>query len=137
MTQRRQIIPPEQIHSFKNTTGGTLLRGQVVIPHTVEGEMKLPAGDATDHLLLVLLHDVVNGAYADCACGPAVLPVLASGALATPSTKLMVNNAGKAAAWAAGGGANRAVLGTQLTPAAALDELIEVLVAGPDTVHQG
>ena len=132
-----QSVPAEQIFPLKNTSGADRLKGTVVILKNVAGEFTIPAGDATDHWLGVLLHDCKQNEWGNVAVGPCRVDVLAGGALATIGGKLMATNAGKTAAWAAGAGVNRAVVGSTLTAASGADVLHEVALAAPDTVHQG
>lgn len=135
--QTRQAVAAENIIPLKNTTGADVAQGTVVHLHTVQDEFKMPAGDATDHFLLVTLQAIKNGEIGNCAMGPGRVQVLANAALGTLPTKLMAGANGKAVAWAAAGGTNRAVLGAQASTCTAGDDLVEVLLAGAGTVHQG
>ena len=134
--QTRQCVAPENIITLKNTVGD-VPQGMVVTLNTVQDEFKMPAGDATDHILLVTLHASKLGETVSCAMGPGRVQVLANAALGTLPTKLMAGANGKAVAWAAAGGTNRAVLGAQASTCTAGDDLVEVLLAGAGTVHQG
>lgn len=108
------IYDPVLVLSAKNNTGSTIAAGTLVKLHSTEGEMVLPAGSSADARLFIVLADIPTGEYGSIHPGPGVFPGIASGALATPGAELMADNAGKLAAYNAGGaGNNRLSVGVQ------------------------
>lgn len=120
------ISSPEALRSKLNSSGATLIRGRCVIPGATEDRVVLPAA-STDLLLGVVKDgDILDGAYGTIQIRGVAL-CRASAALATPGIALMANSAGRVLAHANG----NAVIGFLLNTATALDDLVEVELAGP------
>jgi hypothetical protein len=96
------------------------------MPAATEDDVQLPTA-STDLLMGVVKDgDILNGAFGTIQIRGVAL-CRAAGALATPGIAVMANAAGRVVAHANG----NALLGFLLNTATALDDLVEVELAGP------
>ncbi len=127
MSEPTSIVPDKGIRSGLNQTGGTLLKGTLVVLTTGANDdpYRIAVAGAGAGVLGVLMEDVPNLSRGDVqVVGKAI--VLASAAV-TRGDALASDAAGKAVA----AGTGDITIGSSVTTAAALDDLFEVELAGP------
>lgn len=134
IAQARYSFDPADMVSVRNDEATALTRGMIVKRATAQDGALLPDA-STDSLLGVVFDDeIAAGAYGTVQIrGQA--RVLA-GATLTAGMDLMPTTAGKAVEWTAAAGTNAAMVGS-CNQGAALDELFECELAGPNTIKQG